>query len=259
MPHSLAHQLKRIETLVAATTYTFPKEDSIGLPNPLPPARKIGLGRRSLTGQMAEGKVKGPGPFESALERDFFLLLDFDPQVREWAPQPVTLRIPKAAGRRATKFTPDVLVDYYQRVKGVPVQPVLFEIKYREELKRDWAELKPKFVAARQYAKSQGWRFALMTDRQIRTPMLANAKFFLPYGRYRAPDADAARVMELLHRYCDSTPARLMALCSDNPTDQARYLTTIWVLIAARIIEVDFNFEVAMDSRIHLAHEYHGV
>lgn len=250
MPISLEQQLSRFRTIVAATSYSFPIEDSTGYPHPLPPARKIGIGRRSLTGLMAKGKVKGPGPFESALERDFFILLEFDREVSSWHPQPVTISVGSVPGRRATKFTPDVAVEYHKD-RIYPGRPIcLFEVKYRDELRRDWAELKPRLKAGFRYAKSKGWRFKIVTEIEIRTPRLANAKFFLPYGRFMAPGEDASRVLAVLEREGISTPERLVALCSSDNVEKARYLTTVWILVAAGIIEVDFDQEVNMASSI---------
>jgi len=56
----------------------------------LPEARKIGYGRRALTGLLTGArKTPGLGAFESALERDLFILLEFDPRVIAWYPQPL--------------------------------------------------------------------------------------------------------------------------------------------------------------------------
>jgi len=47
--------------------------------------------------------------FESSLERDFLLLLDFDPEVVLYEEQPVTINYHDDQGRRR-RYTPDVLV-----------------------------------------------------------------------------------------------------------------------------------------------------
>ena len=155
MTPETAHQLKRLQTLLAATSYSFPAEDAKGFPNLLPAARKIGLGRRSLTGMMTSGaKVEGPGPFESALERDYFVLLEFDQQVSVWHPQPAEVTGPAAGRSGNQKYYPDVLVERIETVNGEPTQRAeLCEIKYREEIFRKWVTLKPKFKACRRYAR----------------------------------------------------------------------------------------------------------
>lgn len=83
-----APKLVRRSTIVTGISYTFPTDDAFDFPQVLPEARKIGLGRRSLTGFLTSGqKVKGLGPFESSLERDYYVLLEFDRRVLAWHPE----------------------------------------------------------------------------------------------------------------------------------------------------------------------------
>src|SRR5947208_8398615 len=56
------------------------------------------------------GNLQG-SPFESSLERDFLLLLDFDPDVEFYEEQPVKITYHDDRGRRRT-YTPDVFVRY---------------------------------------------------------------------------------------------------------------------------------------------------
>lgn len=49
--------------------------------------------------------------FESSLERDFFVLLEFNPDVQRWDPQPVRLRV----GETGSYYTPDVLVSVQKK------------------------------------------------------------------------------------------------------------------------------------------------
>jgi len=48
------------------------------------PVREIGVQSRSITGTMPDGNR-----YESSLERDFMLLLKFDPSVELYTPQPL--------------------------------------------------------------------------------------------------------------------------------------------------------------------------
>src|SRR5437868_5438583 len=97
------------------------------------PSRKIPPSRRSLTGLVASQKSPRlslvPSPparpsqlgagqpqpqtrmkgFESSLERDFFILLDFDLNVDRYEEQPVRIEYRDGDGRLRT-YTPDVLV-----------------------------------------------------------------------------------------------------------------------------------------------------
>ena len=112
------------------------------------------------------------GTRPSSLERDFLLLLDFDRDVEFYEEQPVKIVYHDAQGRRRT-YTPDVLVRYRtDRLQARHTKPLLCEVKYREELRQHWAAYRPKFRAAGRYARQHGWRFRLVTDRDVRTPYL---------------------------------------------------------------------------------------
>jgi len=51
----------------------------------LKPVRKIGKGRRGNRGRIGAVKAGGRAVFESTLERDFYLALEFDPAVRAFS------------------------------------------------------------------------------------------------------------------------------------------------------------------------------
>ena len=55
------------------------------------PVRKIRKSHRSITGTVVSTKAGGGADYESTLERDYLLQLEFDPQVRELWPQPLTI------------------------------------------------------------------------------------------------------------------------------------------------------------------------
>jgi hypothetical protein len=255
MPDSIAQQLKRIATKVAATSYIFPEEDATGFPNTLPPARKIGLGRRSLTGLMTSAvKAEGDGPFESSLERDFYVLLEFDPNVIRWYPQSVS--VPGArASATVDYYFPDVLVGRQELGSGDDlVEFDLCEVKYRAQIKKDWRTLKPKFKACRAYAREHHWRFRIVTEVEIRTPRLFNAKFLLPYMAREAELGDQRRIYEQLDVMGETTPAKLLESLSDSMWERAAIMPSLWALVGTRAVVTDLDKKLTMQSSIR-AHE----
>lgn len=247
-------QLKRIQTVVPATSYTFPPEDAIGYPGPMPQARKIGLGRRSLTGFLTSGqKTPGFGPFESSLERDYYILLEFDKKVLAWHPQP--FKIPYAAenGYRKGKYTPDVAVEYTSIDHGTYLDRVeLCEIKYRDELRANWSFLKTRLRAGVRYARNEGWKFRVITETEIRTPLLHNAKFFLPY---RDRDTDKNYIELLENALSDegiSTPGSLFGLPQLQNLHRAKMISVLWHMIANGWVDANFNEKFTMLSPIRM-------
>lgn len=143
--------------------------------------RKIPKNYRNITGQIATSDRTESKGFESGLERDFLILLDFDLTVVRFEEQPVTITYSDPEGKTRT-YTPDALAFYRNDLPYVrPKRPRLFEVKYTEDLKKNWKELKPKFKAAFRYARECGWTFKIVTEKKIKSTYLDNAKFLRGY------------------------------------------------------------------------------
>lgn len=230
------------------TTFEFFPSDATGFPRRLPPARKIGLGRRALTGLIPSKKLSegASARFESSLERDFFALLEFSNDVLGWDPQPVQIPVP--GGR---PYVPDVLVHWIGPSRALDsTESVLYEIKYRAELRENWSELLPRFRAASRYARERGWRFRLMTDDRIRTSALYNAKFLLPYLSDTPNEQDMLQLLHALGLLIETTPADLLRACTQDPWVQGRLVTSLWRMVAGRTVGTDLTSKLTMNSVI---------
>lgn len=233
---------------VGETRFEFDPSDATGFPRRLPPARKIGLGRRALTGLIPSQKLSegASARFESSLERDFFALLEFSNDVAGWDPQPVQISVP--GGR---PYVPDVLVHWLGPDRTLAgVQTILYEVKYREELRRKWDELRPRYRAATRYARARGWKFRLITEDRIRTQALFNAKFLLPYLSDPPNSEDAFQLLHAIEVMGETTPACLLEACSADPWVRGRLVTTLWRLVADRTIAADLTAKLTMSSVI---------
>lgn len=218
-----------------------------GLPMP---TRIVPKNYRNLTGLVHNSRTSTMTAFESSLERDFLLLLDFDPDVASFEEQPVKITYHDDNGRRHT-YTPDVLVHYHADQTSASVHPpVLCEVKYRDDLCQHWREYKTKFKAARRYAREEGWWFRLMTEREIRTPYLDNVKFL---RHYRHLDVDTDRVhkiLEKLEALRETTPVELLPAVSNDRWYQAQLLSALWRLVARRQAGTDLSQPLTMHSRV---------
>ncbi|MBF4290934.1 TnsA endonuclease N-terminal domain-containing protein, partial [Vibrio anguillarum] len=188
--------------------------------------RTIPKNYRNLTGLAASTKAEKPF-FESTLERDFLTLLEFDRSVYTYDVQPIEVSWTDDNERHRV-YTPDVLVHYYP-----PQQNILYEVKYRSDLRANWKELKPKFKAAISHAKSNGWRFKLITEVEIRTSYMENARFLLPYLRVETNEEHSDMLLRQLvqMRQC-SIEALIKAIFNDRWA-QAELVPTLWYLIAS--------------------------
>jgi hypothetical protein len=212
------------------------------------PVRTIPKHSRSLTGKVIDLQSHRAVSFESALERDFYVLLDFDPTVTHFEEQPVAIAYHDPVGVRRT-YTPDVLVHYRPEARR-DHRPVLYEIKYRDDLRTHWQDYRSKFKAARRYARTQGWVFRLITEREIRTPYLKNAKFLRQYHDRKPDHRDRHWLLACLAVQGETSPETLLASMSPDRWEHARLLPVLWSLIARGEIGADLTVPLTMHSGI---------
>jgi TnsA endonuclease C terminal/TnsA endonuclease N terminal len=208
------------------------------------PVRRIGVQRRSITGSMPNG-----ARYESALERDLMLLLQFDYTVDLYTPQPLKVHYKGGAGELKT-YTPDGLIEWRKDLKLDDYRPVLVEVKYRADIVGCWREMLARFRAARAYAKEQGWVFAIYTEREIRTIFLENVRFLLPYRNRTVTTETMLWVKDALEKVGESTPTALLNALYRDKWNQAATLPVIWKLLAERQIGCDFTRTLTMASPI---------
>ncbi len=188
--------------------------------------------------------------FESSLERDLLIQLDFDLNVARFEEQPLRVPFVDKAGRPHS-YTPDILIFYRTDIvpaKGMP--PVLAEVKYRQDLFANWKELKPKFIAARAFAREREWRFRILTEIEIRTPYLENAKFLRQYRRVESDWDRVHLLLDTLNELRATTPNALTLACFKDPMNRAELIPMLWKLVAQCRIGCDLNLPLTMETPI---------
>jgi TnsA endonuclease N terminal/TnsA endonuclease C terminal len=213
------------------------------------PARKVPKNYRNVTGLISTTKSDRMTAYESRLEHDFMKLVGFDPRVSSYVEQPVKIEFTDATGRLRT-YTPDILVSYHPQQDAQDTRPLLVEIKYRRDLFKNWPDLKPKFRAARRYAREQGWEFKIITEVEIRTPYLKNVVFLLGYRNLSVVDAETGQLLEMLKRLGGADPDELLLAISEGRIKRAQLLPTLWHLVANNCIGVDLTQPLTMRSRL---------
>lgn len=203
------------------------------------PVRSIPRNHRSVTGRQP---VAGQRTVcvESSLERDFALLCQLDPAFAGIEEQPVTIPVP--GGRR---YTPDFLVTWRE-----PKPTDLVEIKYQSDLAAQAEILAPKFAAAETYAHERGWRFVVATEREIRTPRLANATFLLPFRSRSLDPGLCTRLTKALARLGSSSAEELLQTAFSLPNDRGVALPALWRLIADFRIRANLDEELTMTTML---------
>jgi hypothetical protein len=206
------------------------------------PARKIPRSYRNVTGRVAHAGTSAH--FESPLERDFYRLLRFNPDVQKINAQPVAVPFVRADGSSGHCF-PDVQVIYRPLACR---RPGLFEVKERAQIKKDWKELKPKFRAARKWATAHGWTYKIVTEKEIRTPYLHNVDFLQDYLDREVDHLRCQRMLRALRSFDGWSIDKLVdSMSKEFRAERVELLPLVWHLVATRQILMDL--EVPLNTR----------
>lgn len=200
--------------------------------------RRIPVSRRShITG--FQPLSTGTAQHESALERDFVTLVVFADEAASVQSQPLTVLFREHGVAR--RYTPDFLVRWSDgRMEVV-------EVKYRADLRANWTRLAPAFAAARQWARENGGRFRLATERSIRGPQLEHARRLLPLRAAPLDRNVAAAALRLAQSMPEPTFGRIVNALGG---DRGAALATVWRMIARGELRVDFSKPVGMDTSV---------
>ncbi|TWB36918.1 TnsA endonuclease N-terminal domain-containing protein [Nitrospirillum pindoramense] len=201
--------------------------------------RKVGPNNRSYTGRHVTGDGENTVRYESKLERDLLILLESRPGVLEITEQPFTLEFVDSTGRKKT-YTPDFLVRYADKTS-------IYEVKFKDELKKNWDRYREPYFYARSWAKQNGMRFRIMTEKAIRTLRTENFRVLRPFLRVE-PDADT--VQQILNGLAEGpwTIGRLAKDLYPNVEERGLFWQAMWVLLVQGRLTGDFDrFPLGMD------------
>jgi hypothetical protein len=206
--------------------------------------RRVPISTRSLTGE-----VNGQ-EFESALERDLMLLMFWSRLVDSFQSQPVCIEYRDSLGKRRN-YTPDLLVTFHPQEQRQP-KPLLIEVKYRKDLIANLAELKPKFRAARRFARERGWTFKIMTEVEIRTPYLDNVRFLWRYRDSHWTTTHYDRLRQTLREMEEAEVNTLLAAAYTSQSLRDEALWTLWAMVAIKVVKCDLTAPLTMNTRVWL-------
>jgi len=221
-----------IITRTNCTKFSIAKIDKI-IYNMNMSVRKIKKSYLSCTGYFASYKNKNQVAFESVLERDLFMILEFDTNVVKYEEQPMQVFYP--FNDKTRKYTPDVLVTYQDATQK------LIEVKYSSELVKK-PELINKFNILQEYFSIEhNLSFELFTDKQINTLYLDNLKFLYNFAFIPIHTEYTNRIKELLRHHDVITIKDILSILATNRNRQLQYIPYIWNFIFKNIHQVEIN------------------
>ena len=214
------------------------------------PVRKIPKNYLLVTGGFASRKNGRMMGFESLLERDYMILLEFDDTVERFEEQPV--KIPFKKGVKP--YVPDILIHY--GIDHKPRRPLLAEVKHTSDLAKNREKYDPKFALAQKYAADRDWEFRVVTEKEVRIPRLASLKFLRDYLHIDPESEHVECIIDalqeeggpmaldaLLNRLCESDSARL------------QIVPVIWHMAAIRQLVIDLELPINDKTRFSLPQE----
>ncbi len=212
------------------------------------PSRKIPKNYRNITGKFSSEKSDRLISYESKLERDFLYLFEFENIVLRILEQPVTIKY--SLEDKRYKYTPDFYLE-----TPVGRNNIIVEVKYYDELKKNFNELKPKFTALIEYIKGKDIDFYILTDR---CPYIQsddykfNVHFLL---NYRLVSQDNYEIVkEIFTPYI--TVQELLEQYSDDKYKQLDFINIIWSMIRRKILLVDMYQKLGLQTRLVNLRDY---
>jgi len=208
------------------------------------PSRKIPKNYRNITGLFYSNKAKRHIAFESKLERDFLTLFEFDERVTEILEQPYTIEYTYQG--KDCRYTPDFMIklDYSGTSQ-------LIEVKYYDDFKNNYQELKQKFYAGRDYAKNElhKTKYKIFTEK---CPLvqnenyLFNARFLLQFNTFNYDNLD--KVLNIF-KY-QMTIDEIAQQVSSDKYEQLAFIRDMWAMVRHKIVKVNLQHRIGLDTVI---------
>jgi hypothetical protein len=215
------------------------------------PVRKIPKNYLGVTGSFAGRKNAQMDAFESLLEKEYMLLLDFHDSVERFEAQPITIPVPGVP----RGYTPDILVHFLPDPNtGEIRKPRLTEVKHTDDLRRNVEKYRPKFEAAEQFASRTGWEFCIATELDIRTPRLANIKFLREYRNFEPNPNDLDRVLDRVRLAGGTTTVdELLEQLATSNDERLHWLPVLWHAVLIRHVRTDLDKPLGRNPVLHAA------
>jgi hypothetical protein len=201
---------------------------------------------RHITGYISVAGV-GLVPYEGPLERDFLELVDFNRSMEYVGAQPLRLISTK---NKKIRYTADFLCKPKPRGNKAAHSPVLYEVKTRADLMKDWDVLLPKFKWASQLCRVRGWRFRIATERMIRPHDLARLKFLRGFLDHEDPNGVIPMLESAMGQLGVSTPNELLNATCDNLERRLEATALLWKAVIDGRIRLNLGCPLNMETRI---------
>jgi len=206
--------------------------------------RKIKKSYLSCTGYFASYKNNNQIAFESVMERDLFMILEFDDNVLKYEEQPIRVYYPY--NNKTRRYTPDVLITYKDNSQK------LIEVKYASELTTNKNLAEKISILKMYFLKEHSLIFELFTDEDIDTQYLDNLKFLYKFVFIPMDDNKSNLINKITLSYEGISIKNILNEITPNQQKQLEYIPYIWNYIFKNltILNMDIKSKLTMATTV---------
>ena len=214
------------------------------------PSRRIPKNYRNITGKFSSKKSDRLISYESKLERDFLYLFEFENIVLRIVEQPITIKY--TIDDKQYSYTPDF---YLETPSGH--NNIVIEVKYKNELKKNFKKLKPKFMAMKKYIKEKKKEvdFYIFTDECLyikSDEYKFNVNFLLNYNDL--PNNHFEIVKEIFQPYISIQ--EVLNQYSPDKFKQLELLNSVYCMIRRKILIIDMELKLGLNTPLITLRRY---
>lgn len=180
---------------------------------------------------------------ESALEHDALTLIRSRNPIAI-VEQPETYRFLDRQGRQR-RYTPDFRVTYCDN------QVLVYEVKFRQQLRQRWPEYREVLLFMRQLLAPEGARFRFLTENTVRSTKVENLRLISPHLRMEPNPVFAERLLALIGERPITIGDAAKQLCI-SPSDRAGFYGALWPLLARGQLVADLNSPLGMTAVLEI-------
>ena len=213
--------------------------------------RKIKKSYISCTGYFASYKNKTQVAFESVMERDFYMILEFDDSVCKYEEQPLQINYEYFNGRNR-KYTPDTLVTYKDCTKKV------FEVKYQSEIDNS-PELQKKLELLKSEIKTlHNYDFEIFTDTMIDKVYLDNLKFLYKFVFIPSNDSKTNMIKTIIDTHHSIKIKEILTEITPDKVIQLEYIPYLWNYLFHNKSHINLYEKLTMNTTVSHQGEGYG-
>lgn len=209
--------------------------------------RKLQKNYRSITGHFPSVKNNKSIPFESKLESELFLTLEFDDDIESYLEQP---QIIITVDEKEKPYHADCFIKMFD---GSKRRNTIVEAKYTTDLNKEENKeaYEKKFKAATITANEMGMDFLMYTELSHSNTYIFNLDFLYRYKTQPREKKFDSKIKHILSK-APMAAIDIAKSISSAPNEYMVASNAIWGLVADKELSTDLEKELNMNSIIEI-------